>query len=141
MAKSGKPKRIEIIPAIHGKLTRDHKISEPDVYWILEKWLECHPEIKKRQKDIRITRGSWTTEDGLKTEVTSVSIFAGGNANSHEAKNLPIFLAGGGYKHGQYVDLRKVHDQPLCNLFVRLLQDFGIEMDSFGQSNGRLTWT
>jgi hypothetical protein len=50
LAKSGKPKRIEIIPAIHGKLTRDHKISEPDVYWILEKWLERHPEIKKRQE-------------------------------------------------------------------------------------------
>jgi hypothetical protein len=64
-----------------------------------------------------------------------------GNANSHEARNLPIFLAGGGYDHGRYVDLRKVHDQPLCNLFVRLMQDAGIEMDAFGQSNGRLTWT
>lgn len=64
-----------------------------------------------------------------------------GNANSHEARNLPIFLAGGGYLHGRYVDLRKGHDQPLCNLFVRLMQDAGIEMDAFGQSNGRLTWT
>jgi hypothetical protein len=64
-----------------------------------------------------------------------------GNANAHEAKNLPIFLAGGGYEHGRYVDLRNDHDQPLCNLFVRLMQDCGIEMDTFGQSNGRLTWT
>jgi hypothetical protein len=33
-------KRIKIIPAIHGKLTRDHKISEPAVCWILEKgWI------------------------------------------------------------------------------------------------------
>lgn len=63
-----------------------------------------------------------------------------GNANSHEAKNLPIFLAGGGYHHGRYVTMRKDHDQPLCNLYVRLLQDCGIEMDSFGQSTGRLTW-
>lgn len=63
-----------------------------------------------------------------------------GNASSHEAKNLPIFLAGGGYDHGRYVDLRKDHDQPLSSLYVRLLQDCGIEMDTFGQSNGRLTW-
>ncbi len=71
------PKRIEIIPAIHGKLSHDNKVSEPDVYWILEKWLERHPAIKERQRDIRIIRGQWTTEDGLKTEVISVSIVVG----------------------------------------------------------------
>ena len=70
-------KRIDIIPAIHGKLTRDGKVSEPDVYWILEKWLERHPEVSARQKDIRITGGQWTTEDGLQTEVINVSIVAG----------------------------------------------------------------
>jgi hypothetical protein len=70
-------KRITIIPAIQGKLTRDGKVSEPDVYWIVEKWLERHPEVNARQKDIRITRGQWTTEDGLKTEVVNVSIVAG----------------------------------------------------------------
>ena len=70
------PKRIEIIPAIHGKRTRDGKVSEPDVYWILEKWLGRHPEIERRQKDIQISRGRWTTGDGLKTEVINVSIVA-----------------------------------------------------------------
>ncbi len=30
-------KRIEIIPALHGKLTRDGKLSEPDIYYSLEK--------------------------------------------------------------------------------------------------------
>lgn len=64
-----------------------------------------------------------------------------GNANAHEAKNLPIFLAGGGYEHGRYVDLRNAQDQPLCNLFVRLMQDAGVEAEAFGQSTGRLTWT
>lgn len=63
-----------------------------------------------------------------------------GNANSHEAKNLPVFLAGGGYSHGRYVDLRNDRDQPLCNLFVRLMQDAGIEAEAFSQSTGRLTW-
>jgi hypothetical protein len=31
------PRRITIIPALHGKLTRDRKMSEPDIHWILEK--------------------------------------------------------------------------------------------------------
>lgn len=70
-------KRIDIIPAIHGKLTQEGKVSEPDVYWILERWLERHPAIRRRQKDIRIIRGQRTTVDGLKTEVVRVSIVAG----------------------------------------------------------------
>jgi hypothetical protein len=70
-------KRIKIIPPIRGKLTRDGKRSEPDVYWILEKWLERHPEVSARQQDIRIVRGQWTTEEGLRTEVVNVSIVAG----------------------------------------------------------------
>ena len=69
-------KRITIIPAIHGKLTYDHKICEPDIAWIIEKWLDRHPEIRMR-KDIRALSGRWTTEDGLKTEVVTVTIAAG----------------------------------------------------------------
>ena len=40
------PKRITIIPFLHGKLTRDGKMSEPDIYWIMEKWLDRHPETQ-----------------------------------------------------------------------------------------------
>ena len=68
------PKRISIIPALHGKLTRDRKMSEPDIYWILEKWLERHPEVKGRERDIQITTGQWTLPEGIRTEVISASI-------------------------------------------------------------------
>ena len=71
------PKRMKIILPIHGKRTSDGRTSEPDIYWILEKWLERHPEVKDRQSDIRIARGQWTTGDGLRTEVIHVSIAAG----------------------------------------------------------------
>jgi hypothetical protein len=30
------PKRITIIPGLHGKLTADGKLSEPDIYWIFD---------------------------------------------------------------------------------------------------------
>ena len=77
MGRRAGEKRITIIPAIHGKLTYDRKISEPDVAWIIEKWLERHPEIENRQGRIRAVHGQWTTADGLKTEVITVSIVAG----------------------------------------------------------------
>jgi hypothetical protein len=66
-------KRITIIPALHGKLTRDGKLSEPDIYYILEKWLDRHPTFKGREREIRIVRGQWTLREGIKTEVVSVS--------------------------------------------------------------------
>ncbi|MCR9294899.1 MAG: DUF1552 domain-containing protein [bacterium] len=64
-----------------------------------------------------------------------------GNANAHDPTNLPIILAGGGYKHGRYVAHDKERNTPLCNLFVTLLQRMGVEADSFATSNGVLDIT
>ena len=61
-----------------------------------------------------------------------------GNANAHHAKNLPIFLAGGGFEHGRYVPCES--GTPLSNLFVTMLNQSGVELDRFGQSNGSLNW-
>ena len=59
-----------------------------------------------------------------------------GDANAHHAKNLPIFLAGGGFKNGLYAANKE--GTPLCNLFVTMLNNMGIEIESFGQSTGEL---
>ena len=64
-----------------------------------------------------------------------------GNANAHHARNPPIFLDGGGFKHGRYVAHDEDRNTPLCNLFVTLLQRMGVETDSFATSNGALTVT
>lgn len=91
------PKRITIIPDIHGKLTRDRKMSEPDIYWILEKWLERHPEAKGRERDIQITKGQWTLPEGIRTEVISASILPGddiaGYDPAQDADLYEYFLA------------------------------------------------
>ena len=63
-----------------------------------------------------------------------------GNANAHDPSNLPIILAGGGYNHGRYVACDKRNNIPLCNLFVNLLRNMGIETVSFATSAGKLTW-
>jgi hypothetical protein len=62
-----------------------------------------------------------------------------GDANIHDNTNLPILLAGGGFKHGQHLAFRRDNNAPLCNLFVSMIQRLGIETDAFGSSTGRLT--
>lgn len=62
-----------------------------------------------------------------------------GDANVHNCTNLPILLAGGGFKHGQHLAFDTTHNKPLCNLFVSMLQNMGIETTTFGSSSGTLT--
>ncbi|MBL8892396.1 MAG: DUF1552 domain-containing protein [Planctomycetaceae bacterium] len=57
-----------------------------------------------------------------------------GNANSHDTRNLPILLAGGGFRHGHYRTFDQKNNIPLCNLFVQMLQHMGLEAESFGSS-------
>jgi hypothetical protein len=61
-----------------------------------------------------------------------------GDANVHNCTNLPILLAGGGLKHGQHLAFDNVQNKPLCNLFVTMLQNMGLEVDVFGSSTGTL---
>ena len=63
-----------------------------------------------------------------------------GNANAHTPVDLPILVAGGGFSHGQHIVHEGEHNAPLCNLFVTLLQNMGVETDAFGQSTGTITW-
>ena len=61
-----------------------------------------------------------------------------GNANTHTNTNLPILLAGGGFKHGQHLAFDRERNSPLSNLYVSMLQNMGIATDQFGSSTGRL---
>jgi hypothetical protein len=62
-----------------------------------------------------------------------------GNASTHEVKNMPVLLAGGGFKHGQHLAFGPKDPPPLSNLFVSMLQRQGIGVDRFGSSTGTLT--
>ena len=61
-----------------------------------------------------------------------------GNASSHSTRNLPIFLAGGGFRHGQHLAFEPANAPPLSNLYVSMLQRLGINADRFGSSTGTL---
>ncbi len=57
-----------------------------------------------------------------------------GNASAHDWRNLPIIVAGGGFRHHGYVAHDPQDNTPLANLFVTLAQRMGIEIDRFGSS-------
>jgi hypothetical protein len=66
-----------------------------------------------------------------------------GNASSHSNQDLPLVLAGGGFKHGNHLRFEKNKatgtQTPACNLFLSMLQRFGLETNKFNTSTGPLT--
>ena len=48
-----------------------------------------------------------------------------GSANSHSNVNLPVLLAGGGFKHGQHLAFDPQNNYPLTNLYLSMLQRLG----------------
>jgi hypothetical protein len=60
-----------------------------------------------------------------------------GNASSHDSTNLPILVAGGGFKHGRHIAHDPKSPPPLCNLWVQTLQYLGVETEKFGTSKGQ----
>jgi Protein of unknown function (DUF1552) len=58
------------------------------------------------------------------------------NGSAHTCENLPVILAGGGFRHQGHVLHDRKNNVPLSNLYVRVLQQSGIMVDSFGSSTG-----
>ena len=80
-----------------------------------------------------------TQEQGF-TLLDRTSVLYGtnmGSANAHSTDNLPVLLAGGGFKHGLHLAFDRKNNYPLTNLHVTLLQRLGIETDKF--SSGTTT--
>lgn len=80
-----------------------------------------------------------TKEEG-ETLLDRTMLLVGSHMHSggHRVNNLPVLLAGGGFKHGQHLAFDQVNNTPLSNLYVNMLQQFGIEADRFGSSTGTL---
>jgi hypothetical protein len=80
-----------------------------------------------------------STREGGETLLDRTMILYGsnlGNANTHVTTNLPVLLAGGGFRHGQHLAFDRERNYPLPNLFVSMLQRLGIEADKFATSTG-----
>ena len=80
-----------------------------------------------------------SSREGNESLLDRTMVFHGsnlGNASAHTSQNLPILLAGGGFKHAGHVLYDREENRPLSNLFVRMLHQMGIEADKFGTSTG-----
>lgn len=62
-----------------------------------------------------------------------------GDANIHNNTNLPVILAGGGFRHGQHLAYNRDFNTPLSNLYVSMLHNLGIERERFASSTGPLS--
>lgn len=81
------------------------------------------------------------SDDASLLDQTMVLFGSGlGNASSHSNRNLPLILAGGGFRHGEHkaYNQQKSRKIPACNLYVSMLQRFGLETNRFGTSTGTL---
>ena len=82
-----------------------------------------------------------TKEDGESLLDRTMVFFSSnlGDASKHSVKNMPVILAGGGFRHGQHLAFDENNHPPLCNLFVSMLQRMGIDADEFGSGKATLT--
>ncbi|MEM1071134.1 MAG: DUF1552 domain-containing protein, partial [Planctomycetota bacterium] len=130
-----------VVPRINGVTTEHHNLShhgqDPDK---IKQLKIIETEILKSYRDLLSTMA--TSKEGDRRLLDQTSVLFGsnlGNANAHDPRNLPILLAGGGYEHGRFIAHDAKNNTPLCNLFVNLLNNMGIETDRFGTSTGTLT--
>ena len=77
-----------------------------------------------------------TTEEGQNLLDRTMVYFGSnmGNASSHDNRNMPVFFAGGNFKHGQHLAFDPQNPPPLCNLYAHMLQKLGVEVDGFASS-------
>ena len=62
-----------------------------------------------------------------------------GDANAHSTTNMPVLLAGGGFRHVGHLAFDRNQNYPLPNLFVSMLQRMGIEAGKFASSTGAMS--
>ena len=131
-----------IVPQVQGVTSDQHSLShhgqDPAK---IEQLKKVEVEIVKAFDMLMTDLTERSDSNGPLIDQTTVLFGSNlGNANSHTPVDLPVLVAGGDFRHGEHVAHEGEHNAPLCNLFVTMLQNMGVETDAFGQSNGTLTW-
>ena len=131
-----------VVPTVQGVSSDQHSLShhgqDPGKIEQLKKIeLQIVEAFGTMMDDLQ----SRTDENGSLLDQTTVLFGSNlGNANAHTPVDLPVLVAGGGFSHGQHIAHEGEHNAPLCDLFVTLLQNVGVETDQFSQSKSTLTW-
>lgn len=105
----------------------------------IEQLKKLETEVMKTLRDF-LAKLKETKEDGS-TLLDRTTVFFSSNladASTHAVKNMPVLLAGGGFRHGAHLAFDPKNNPPLCNLYVSMLQRLGIETDKFASGKGTL---
>ena len=131
---------MNAVPRIEGVANDWHQLSHHgrDPEKIEELRIIEEAEFREINRFLTLLSG---VREGNSTLLDRTSVVFGsnlGNASSHSATNLPIIVAGGGFRHGRHLAFDTDNNTPFCNVFVTMLRRMGIESDRFGSSTGTL---
>jgi hypothetical protein len=98
--------------------------------------MECFARFLDHLKSKKSPNGS-----SLLDETTVLFGSGMGNGNAHTNNNLPILMAGRGYQTGSHLAMPGAKNKrvPLSNLYLSILNQLGVEDESFAHSTGTLT--
>lgn len=83
-----------------------------------------------------------SADDSQQSLLDSTTVFLTsnlGNASNHDNRNMPVLIAGGGFKHPGHLAFNKKRNYPLPNFFVSAAQNCGMEIDQFASSTGTMS--
>lgn len=121
----------------------------PEIEGVRNDWhnLSHHGQDAAKIEELKvIEKAEFTALAGFLAKMKAASLLEStavlfgsnlGNASSHSTVNLPLLLAGGGYRHGRHMAIDK-DKHVFSNLLVSLAQRMGVETDRFGFSTGVL---
>ncbi len=126
---------------LEGVLEGYHNLSHHGLDEIkLEQLKTVETELVRKWGDFLRNLKGVEESNGSMLDTTSVLMTSNlGNGSSHDNRNMPVVLAGGGFNHGQHLAFDKDNNYPLPNLFLSILQRHGLEDDSFATSTGTMT--
>jgi hypothetical protein len=127
---------MNAVPAIPGVDTDWHNLSHhgkdpekiDELKIIEEAEFEVFGEFLTKMKAV---------EENGKSLLDHTSVLYGsnlGNASSHNWRNLPVIVAGGGFKHAGHIAHDEKNNTPFANLFIPIAQRMGLKIDQFGSS-------
>ena len=96
--------------------------------------MELFKELKMLLTNLRNTKEG----DANLLDRTTIVVTANlGNASNHSTKDLPVLVIGGRFQHGQHLAFEP-STVPLSNLYVSVLNQFGLADKTFGTATGPL---
>ena len=99
-------------------------------------------ELAQMRELASLLKGLRGVSEGEETVFDRTMVLQGstlGHAGKHDNRNMPMLLAGGGFRHGQHLAFDRKNNEPLANLYVSMLQRLGIETHTFSSGTKRLS--